>query len=361
MRNLHYLCNMSKQTDPKLLKPNIRSFDKQELKDLFIEKGEKSFRADQVYQWLWQKHVVSFDEMTNLSKDMRKFLEENFNIHQLQTLTCQKSSDKTIKSAFSLHDGKVVEGVLIPTPKRMTACISSQVGCSLDCKFCATAQLKMMRNLTPDEIFDQVVTINNQAKENYNIPLSNIVYMGMGEPLLNYKNVMESIQLISSPEALGMAPRRITLSTSGVAKMIVKMAEDQVKFNLALSLHVANNEKRSKLMSINDSNPLEMLADALKQFHQKTGSRITFEYIIFKDFNDSLFDAKELADYCQYVPCKVNIIEYNPIEGGYFEQAPKHKTDAFIQYLESRNVIVNVRRSRGKDIDAACGQLANKH
>jgi 23S rRNA (adenine2503-C2)-methyltransferase len=292
---------------------------------------------------------------------MRKFLEENFNIHQLQTLTCQKSSDKTIKSAFSLHDGKVVEGVLIPTPKRMTACISSQVGCSLDCKFCATAQLKMMRNLTPDEIFDQVVTINNQAKENYNIPLSNIVYMGMGEPLLNYKNVMESIQLISSPEALGMAPRRITLSTSGVAKMIVKMAEDQVKFNLALSLHVANNEKRSKLMSINDSNPLEMLADALKQFHQKTGSRITYEYIIFKDFNDSLFDAKELADYCQYVPCKVNIIEYNPIEGGYFEQAPKHKTDAFIQYLESRNVIVNVRRSRGKDIDAACGQLANKH
>ncbi len=342
-------------------KPNIRSFDKDELKTLFVEKGEKAFRADQVYQWLWQKHVVGFDAMTNISKPLRQFLEENFTIHQLQTLTSQKSKDKTIKSAFSLHDGKVVEGVLIPTPKRMTACISSQVGCSLDCKFCATAQLKMMRNLTPDEIYDQVVALNNQAKENYNIPLSNIVYMGMGEPLLNYKNVMESIRLISSPEALGMAPRRITLSTSGVAKMIAKMADDQVKFNLALSLHVANNEKRSKLMSINDSNPLEMLADALKYFHEKTGLRITYEYIIFKDFNDDLSDAKELADYCKHVPCKVNIIEYNPIENGYFEQAPKHKTETFIQYLESRNVIVNVRRSRGKDIDAACGQLANKH
>lgn len=343
------------------IKPNIRSFDKEELKQLFIEKGEKPFRADQVYQWLWQKHVVDFDAMTNISKALRGFLEENFSIHQLQTVTSQISSDKTIKSAFALHDEKIVEGVLIPTASRMTACISSQVGCSLDCKFCATAQLKMMRNLTPDEIFDQVVAINNQAQLNYKIPLSNIVYMGMGEPLLNYKNVMESIRLISSPEALGMSAKRITLSTSGVAKMIVKMADDGVKFNLALSLHVANNEKRSKLMSINDSNPLELLAESLKYFHEKTGTRITFEYIIFKDFNDDITDAKELADYCKHVPCKVNIIEYNPIENGYFQQAPKHKVDAFIDYLESRNVIVNVRRSRGKDIDAACGQLANKH
>ncbi len=343
------------------IKPNIRSFDKDELKTLFIEKGEKSFRADQVYQWLWQKHVVSFEAMSNVSKPLRQFLEDNFTIHQLETLTSQKSKDKTIKSAFSLHDGKVVEGVLIPTPKRMTACISSQVGCSLDCKFCATARLKMIRNLTPDEIFDQVVNLNNQAKQNYQLPLSNIVYMGMGEPLLNYKNVMESISLISSPDALGMSPKRITLSTSGIAKMIVKMADDQVKFNLALSLHVANNEKRSKLMSINDSNPLELLADALKYFYEKTGTRVTYEYIIFKDFNDDISDAKELADYCKHIPCKVNVIEYNPIENGYFEQASKQKTEAFIAYLESRNVIVNVRRSRGKDIDAACGQLANKH
>ena len=343
------------------LKPNIRSFDKDELKTLFIEKGEKAYRADQVYQWLWQKHIISFEAMTNISKSLRLFLHENFSIHQLEIVTSQKSIDKTIKSAFSLHDGKIVEGVLIPTTKRMTACISSQVGCSLDCRFCATAQLKMMRNLSPDEIFDQIVSLDNQAKENYHIPISNIVYMGMGEPLLNYKNVMESIALISSPEALNMSPKRITLSTSGIAKMIVKMADDQVKFNLALSLHVANNEKRTKLMSINESNPLELLADSLKYFYEKTGTRITYEYIILKDFNDDISDAKELADYCKHVPCKVNIIEYNPIENGYFLQSPKHKTYAFIQYLESRNIIVNVRRSRGKDIDAACGQLANKH
>lgn len=342
-------------------KQNIRSLDKDEMKAYFVEKGEKAFRADQVYQWVWQKSAKSFDDMTNLSKDLRKFLEENFIIHQLETLSCQKSSDRTIKSAFQLHDGKVVEGVLIPTDSRMTACISSQVGCSLDCKFCATAQLKMMRNLAPDEIYDQVVEINKQAVTNYGQPLSNIVYMGMGEPLLNYKNVMHSIAMISDEQGLGMSPKRITLSTSGVAKMMKKLADDNVKFNLALSLHVANNEKRSKLMSINDSNPLELLAEALKYFYDKTGTRVTYEYIIFKDFNDSLQDARELAEFCKHVPCKVNIIEYNAIENGVFEQAPTHRVNAFVNLLESRNIIVNVRRSRGKDIDAACGQLANKH
>lgn len=343
------------------IKQNIRSLSKDEMKAFFTERGEKAFRADQVYQWVWKKSAKSFDEMTNLSKDLRKFLETHFIIHQLKTENYQCSSDKTIKSAFALHDGKIVEGVLIPTENRMTACISSQVGCSLDCKFCATAQLKMMRNLAPDEIYDQVVTINNQAIDNYGLPLSNIVYMGMGEPLLNYKNVMHSIAMISDDEGLGMSPKRITVSTSGVAKMIKKLGDDQVKFNLAISLHVANNEKRSQLMSINDSNPLELIADALKYFYNKTGTRITYEYIIFKDFNDSLKDARELAEYCKHVPCKVNIIEYNPIEGGLFEQAPTHRVNAFVQLLESRNIIVNIRKSRGKDIDAACGQLANKH
>jgi 23S rRNA (adenine2503-C2)-methyltransferase len=342
-------------------KPNIRSLDRDEMKAYFTEKGEKAFRADQVYQWVWQKSAKSFGDMTNLSKDLRRFLEDHFTIHQLQTLTSQKSSDRTIKSAFELHDGKVVEGVLIPADDRMTACISSQVGCSLDCKFCATAQLKMMRNLASDEIYDQVVEINNQAKKNYGQPLSNIVYMGMGEPLLNYKNVMHSIAMITSPDGLGMSPKRITLSTSGVAKMIKKLADDEVKFNLALSLHVANNEKRSRIMSINDSNPLESLADALKYFYAKTGTRVTYEYIIFKDFNDDIEDARELAEFCRHIPCKVNVIEYNPIEGGTFEQAPRHKVNAFLAHLESRNIIVNVRRSRGKDIDAACGQLANRH
>lgn len=341
-------------------KPNIRSFDKDELKAFFTERGEKAFRADQVYQWVWQKSAKSFDDMTNLSKALRKFLEEHFSIHQLTVLTSQRSADRTIKSAFALQDGKVVEGVLIPSDERMTACVSSQVGCSLDCKFCATAQLKMMRNLAPDEIYDQVVEISRQAEENYHQPLSNIVMMGMGEPLLNYKNVMTAIQMITSPEGLGMSPKRITLSTSGIAKMIKKLADDGVKFNLALSLHAANDEKRSYIMSINNTNNLESLADALKYFYAKTGTRITYEYIIFRDFNDTLQDAEELARFCRHVPCKVNIIEYNPIENGVFQQAAPQKVKAFVDYLESKNIIVNIRRSRGKDIDAACGQLANK-
>ncbi len=344
----------------KEVKKNIRGYDKDELKEIFVEYGEKPFRAQQVYQWIWQKSVNSFSDMTNLSKDFRQFLEDKFVFHRLETLTAQKSEDRTIKSAFKLFDDKVVEGVLIPAGDRMTACVSSQVGCSLDCKFCATARLKLMRNLTADEIYDQVATIWKQAEDNYQRPLSNIVYMGMGEPLLNYKNVKRSIEMVTSPEGLGMAPRRITVSTSGVAKMIQKLGEEKVKFNLALSLHVANNEKRSKMMSINDSNPLEMLAESLKYFYAQTGTRVTYEYIIFKDFNDSLEDARELAAFCRHIPCKVNIIEYNPIDDGIYQQAPEHKVNAFVNYLESRNIIVNIRRSRGKDIDAACGQLANK-
>jgi 23S rRNA (adenine2503-C2)-methyltransferase len=341
-------------------KPNIRGFSKDQLKAFFVEKGEKPFRADQVYQWVWQKSAASFQDMTNLPKDLRLFLENHFEIHQLKIASSQRSKDGTIKIAFELHDGKFVEGVLIPANDRMTACISSQVGCSLDCKFCATARLKMMRNLSPDEIYDQVVAINEVAKKTYGKQLTNIVYMGMGEPLLNYKNVMTSIQLITSPDGLGMSPQRITISTSGIAKMIRKLGDDQVKFNLALSLHVANNEKRTRLMSINQSNSLEELADALKYFYEKTGTRVTYEYIIFRDFNDDIQDARELAEFCKHIPCKVNIIEYNPIDDGFFQQASKPKTDAFIRYLESKGIIVNVRRSRGKDIDAACGQLANK-
>jgi 23S rRNA (adenine2503-C2)-methyltransferase len=254
-----------------------------------------------------------------------------------------------------------VEGVLIPTPNRMTACISSQVGCSLTCKFCATGKLERLRNLNADEIYDQVVLIKNQAEEKYKTPLSNIVYMGMGEPLLNYKNVMDSIQKITSPEGLNMSPQRITVSTAGVSKMIMKLADDGAKFNLALSLHAANDKKRNYIMPINESNSLEALAEALKYFYEKTETRVTYEYIAFKDFNDSLEDAKELAAFCKHIPCKVNIIEYNPIDDGEFQQTTNERLDAFAKFLENKNIIVNVRRSRGKDIDAACGQLANKN
>ena len=298
--------------------------------------------------------------MTNLSKQTREVLKEKFIIHAVVVENMQVSRDRTIKNAFKLHDGKIVEGVLIPTTTRMTACISSQVGCSLTCKFCATGRMERLRNLDADEIYDQVVLLKKQAEENYKTPLTNIVYMGMGEPLLNYKNVLESVEKITSPEGLHISAQRITISTAGVAKMIQKLGDDKVKFNLALSLHAANDEKRNYIMPINESNSLAALTEALKYFYDKTGTRVTFEYIAFKNFNDSLQDAKELAVFCKSVPCKINIIEYNPIEQGEFQQTSPERLQDFVNYLESKNLIVNIRKSRGKDIDAACGQLANK-
>lgn len=340
---------------------NIRDLNLEELTAELTLLGEKPFRAKQIYEWLWKKGALSIDEMTNLSLELRNKLHSKFFIDALRVSDEQVSKDRTIKCAFEIEKNKVVEGVLIPTSSRMTACISSQVGCSLACTFCATGRLKLLRNLSPGEIFDQVVYLKNQAENRYQTALTNIVYMGMGEPLLNYKNVLKSIDYLTSTDGLGISPRRITVSTAGIAKMIKKLGDDEVKFNLALSLHAANDEKRNKIMEINETNSLDELQEALQYFHEKTGTRVTFEYIIFKDFNDSIRDAAELAEFAKCVPCKVNIIEYNPIDGGEFQQAESHKVDAFAKFLEERNMIVNVRRSRGKDIDAACGQLANKN
>ncbi len=342
-------------------KKDIRALSLEELKTIFVENGDKAFRAKQVYEWLWKKSARTFDEMSNLSKSTRELLNIHFVINAVKVEEMQISKDRTIKNAFKLFDEKIVEGVLIPSKTRMTACISSQVGCSLTCKFCATGRLERLRNLNADEIYDQIVLIKNQAEEKYKTPLTNIVYMGMGEPLLNYKNVMESIVKVTSPEGLNMSPQRITLSTAGVAKMIKKLGGDGVKFNLALSLHAANDVKRNQIMPINETNTLEVLAEALKYFYEKTETRVTYEYIVFKDFNDDLEDAKELAAFCKHIPCKLNIIEYNPIENGEFQQTTPERLEAFVNYLESKKIIVNVRRSRGKDIDAACGQLANKN
>lgn len=341
-------------------KQDIRTLSENQIKSFFIENGEKPFRAKQVNEWLWKKAAHSFDDMTNLSRSTRDLLADNFVINAVSVDEMQKSEDRTIKSSFKTADGKFVEGVLIPTASRMTACISSQIGCSLSCKFCATGRLDRLRNLNADEIFDQVVHIAKQSEEHYGIPLSNIVYMGMGEPLLNYKNMLESIERITSEDGLGMSPKRITVSTAGIAKMIHKLGEDKVKFNLALSLHAANEKKRDYIMPINESNNLEALSKEMRFFYDQTGVRPTLEYIIFRDFNDSLQDARELAAFCKQFPTKINIIEYNPIEGGEFKKADIAKTDKFKLFLEERNLIVNIRRSRGKDIDAACGQLANK-
>ena len=344
-----------------MAKKDIRALSLLQLTELFSQIGEPGFRAKQVYDWLWAKGLVDFSQMSNLSITLRDYLSEHFVINAVQIHELQVSSDKTIKCAMRLHDNYVVESVLIPHQSRMTACISSQVGCSLSCTFCATGKLKRMRNLNADEIVDQVVLVKNTAQERYQAPLTNIVYMGMGEPLLNYKEVLGSVEKITSPAGLGMSPKRITVSTAGVSKMIAKLGDDQVKFNLALSLHAANDQKRNHIMPINETNTLESLAEALNYFTEKTGSRPTFEYIAFKDFNDSLQDARELADYCKKVKSKVNIIEYNAIEGGEFKQTTKERLLAFTQYLEKNGVICNIRHSRGKDIDAACGQLANKN
>jgi 23S rRNA (adenine2503-C2)-methyltransferase len=343
------------------IKKDIRLFSVLELENIFVQKNQSKFRATQVHDWLWKKSAHTFSEMSNLSLELRELLEKEFVINGITVADKQVSKDGTIKYGFQLADNFVVEGVMIPTETRTTACISSQVGCSLSCKFCATGKLKRMRNLNHDEIYEQVATIYRDAEEIYKKPLQNIVYMGMGEPLLNYKNVIKSIEMITSKEGLGMSPKRITVSTAGIAKMIKTLADDDVKFNLALSLHAANDKKRDQIMPINEQNTLAALADALKYFYAKTQSRVTYEYIVFKDFNDTLLDAAELANFCKHVPCKVNIIEYNPIDGGEFKQAAREKVDAFAAYLTDRNIVVNVRRSRGKDIDAACGQLANKN
>lgn len=341
-------------------KADIRSFSLEKLKEKFTEMGEKAFRANQVYEWLWKKSVCNFDDMSNLSKELRESLKGQFVINAIKINSSQFSSDKTIKNTFVLYDTHLIEGVLIPTTERMTACVSSQVGCSLTCKFCATGYMDRKRNLNADEIYDQVVLIDKQAKENYGIPLSNIVYMGMGEPLLNYANVLKSIEKLTSEEGLNMASKRITVSTAGIAKMIKKLGDDEVKFNLALSLHAANDTKRNEIMPINEQNSLSALAEALKYYFAKTKNPVTYEYIIFNDFNDTLEDARELAKFCKHVPCKVNIIEYNPIAFADFLNAKEDKTEAFANYLKKQGIITNIRRSRGKDIDAACGQLAVK-
>ena len=341
-------------------KKDIRKLTKEELRQFFVDQGDKAFRGNQVYEWLWQKGAHVFSDMTNLSKDTRSLLDEHFVINHIKVDQMQRSADGTIKNAVKLHDGLTVESVLIPTNTRTTACVSSQVGCSLNCKFCATARLKRMRNLNPDEIVDQVVVIDQQSKLYHNRPLSNIVFMGMGEPLMNYNNVLKAIDKITSPEGLGMSPKRITVSTSGVPKIIKKMADEAVRFNLAVSLHSALDEVRTEIMPFNEQMPLIELKEALQYWYAKTNKRITYEYVVWDGINDRKEDIDALLSFCKAVPSKVNIIEYNPIDDGQFQQASPEAINAYVRALESNGVTVTVRRSRGKDIDAACGQLANK-
>ena len=342
-------------------KKDIRALTKNQLRDFFVSNDDKAFRGNQVYEWLWQKSAHSFEDMTNISLKTREMLKTNFVINHIRVDQMQRSEDGTIKNAVRLHDDLIVESVLIPTATRTTACVSSQVGCSLDCKFCATARLKRMRNLNPDEIYDQVVAIDNESRLYHDRPLSNIVFMGMGEPLMNYKNVIKAIDKITSDEGLGMSPKRIVVSTSGVPKMIKKMADDAVKFKLAVSLHSAIDEVRTSIMPFNATFPLNDLREALKYWYSKTKNRITYEYVVWDGINDQRKDVDALVEFCKFAPSKVNLIEYNPIDDGMFQQANSKAIDMYVKVLEANNITVTVRRSRGKDIDAACGQLANKN
>ena len=343
-----------------IVKKDIRALSKIDLRDFFVANGDKPFRGNQVYEWLWSKGAHSFDDMTNVSKETRAMLEKNFVINHIKVDLMQRSEDGTVKNAVRLHDGLVVESVLIPTLTRTTACVSSQVGCSLDCNFCATSRLKRMRNLEPGEIYDQVIAIDKESRLYHNRPLSNIVFMGMGEPLMNYNNVLKAIDLITAESGLALSPKRIIVSTSGIPKMIKKMADDNVKFKLAVSLHSAIDEVRAKIMPFSKNFPLADLRESLEYWYQKTKSKISYEYVVWKGINDNKIAIDALVKFCKYVPCKVNLIEYNPIDDGEFQQASEESINAYISALQNANIVVKVRRSRGKDIDAACGQLANK-
>ena len=344
-----------------LQKRNIRALSLDDLQTYFATLGEKKFRVKQVWEWLWQKHAHTFEDMSNLSKELRTTLAETFSLHAVHVDTAQYSTDGTVKTRFKTHDGHFVEGVLIPAENRQTACVSSQIGCSLSCKFCATGYMERKRNLDFDEIYDEVVLLNQFAEKTYGKKLSNIVFMGMGEPLLNYKNVLKAIERITANDGLAMSPKRITVSTAGVAKIIKQLGDDKVRFNLALSLHAASDEKRNTIMPINETNNINALIEALNYFHLKTGNDITFEYILFKGINDSIKDADDLIRIYKQVPVHmVNIIDYNPIDAADFVKPEREATQNFMDYLAKHRVNVRLRISRGKDIDAACGQLANK-
>lgn len=341
------------------LKQNIRETSLEDIGAFLVANQEKAFRAKQIWQWIWQRGVTSFQEMTNLSKSTRDLLEEAYFFDFLTPAHIQAASDGTVKTAWRLYDGELVESVLIPGNQKFTVCVSSQVGCKLGCKFCATGTLGFKRNLTPGEIFNQVMEAKKAAEEQ-GLTLSNIVFMGMGEPLLNYDNVLSAIGHLTAADGLAMSPYRITVSTAGIPDKIRRLADDGVRFNLAISLHSAKEDIRTSLMPVNKAYSLSDIAESLKYFVEKTGTRPTFEYLLLKDINDRQDDAKTLARFCKQFPVKINIIEYNAVEGSGFRHSPDKNRDEFVQYLESCNMVVNIRRSKGKDIDAACGQLAGR-
>jgi 23S rRNA (adenine2503-C2)-methyltransferase len=347
-------------------KIDLKSLNRDELSAFCEEMGLQRFRADQIFQWLYQKGASSFDEMTNLSKDLREKLSEKARVSRIRLHEKQESSDGTIKFLFELDDPKLhkVEAVLIPdfypdgVAKRLTVCVSSQVGCVFGCAFCATGKMGLFRSLTHGEIVDQVQYINQVSEDTYNKKITNIVYMGMGEPLHNYKAVTESAAIITHPMGLEMSPKRITVSTVGLTKQIKQLADEEQPFNLAISLHAADDDKRNKIMPINHSLNLVQLKEAVQYYYQELRRPLTYEYLLFDEFNDSPEDAIRLAEIVGWAPSKVNIIMYNNVAGVELKRAREDRLNRFMKTLIKKEITATVRRSRGDDIDAGCGQLA---
>ena len=340
---------------------DIRLIKPENLEQLLKKNKFLTYRSKQIQNWARKIDIQSFNQMSNLPNDLIQFLTENFKLNKSKVKTSKKSFDGTIKFVIQLYDNLIVEAVLIPSNKRITACVSSQVGCSLDCNFCATSKIKKMRNLESYEIFDQIMLLNKESINHFSSPITNIVFMGMGEPLLNYKNVIESIDQITSDFGIGISYKKITLSTSGISKMIRKMADDNLKFNLAISLHTALEKTRNKVMPFSKSFPIKELVDSLEYWYKKIKRKITFEYLIWKEINDDFEHINALVSICKRIPSKVNIIEYNDTDDSVFQNADDKWINNYLTTLKENRIPVSVRRSRGKDIDAACGQLANKY
>ena len=330
------------------------------IQQFVLSKGEAAFRAKQLWEWLWKKNAPDFAAMSNLSAKLREELSKSFSLYKLQPVEEQVSKDKSSKFALQLFDKQRIEMVLIPAKQRATVCISSQAGCPLGCTFCATAAMGFARNLQAYEIYQQVFLAQQLAQERYGVRLSNIVIMGMGEPLLNFENVSQAVQLITSSQGLEMSPSRITLSTAGIPDGIRRLADNRLNIQLAVSLHSADQSIRQELMPIAKTHPLRELSQAIQYYHRHTQQRITLEYLLLDKVNDSEQDAEKLASFCRAFPVKINIIEYNSHPFTSWRQAAEERLNDFVARLEAKNMLVQVRRSRGKDIDAACGQLVDK-
>lgn len=345
-------------TDPLTEKKHIKNLTPEEISFFVKKAGEQPFRTKQLFEWIWKKRCVSFGEMTNIPAPFREKLSNEFICNSILSFDESVSSDGTRKYAFQLTDDNIIESVLIPSGTRVTACVSTQAGCALGCKFCATGQLGFKRNLETAEIHDQIVMLMNFTKEKYQTELDNIVAMGMGEPLLNYNNAIAAFDKISAKEFINFSPQRITISTAGIVDGIKKMADGNVPYHLAISLHSAIENQRKSMMPVANKYPLIQLAEALKYYHSKTNNRITIEYILFDKINDSMEDAEALARFCRNFPVKINIIPYNSISGNIYNKSKPEATAKFIDFLKNKNIIVNLRASKGSDIMAACGQLA---